>query len=146
MRKQQPCAVIAIPFYAPLGRTIPSDCAPFKKVSIVPTVRSMDILYESVFGMLIRKEINSVEMPPRPTHRKKKRSLRMRSSLRKSNHRKSSSLRKRSSLRKSNYRTRRVRFAGGMVGTKWIDTPMGPMNQAAFERHQEYREQNPEPY
>jgi len=104
----------------------------------------MDILYESVFGMLIRKEINSVEMPPRPTHRKKKRSLR-KSSLRKSTHRKSN-YRTRSHRKRSSHRTRRVRFAGGMVGTKWIDTPMGPMNQAAFERHQEYREQNPEPY
>ena len=36
-------------------------------------------------------------------------------------------------------RTRRVRFLGGMVGPKWVDTPLGPMTEKAKENYNEKR-------
>jgi hypothetical protein len=36
-------------------------------------------------------------------------------------------------------RTRRVRFLGGMVGPKWVDTPLGPMTESAKKHYDEQR-------
>ncbi len=49
-------------------------------------------------------------------------------------------------LRKSkrHNRTRRVRFAGGVVGPKWIDTPHGPMTENEYDKYQ--KRLSPEAY
>ena len=51
-------------------------------------------------------------------------------------------------LRKSKRRnrTRRVRFAGGVVGPKWFITPRGSIRESDYKQHQEYQDQNPEAY
>ena len=51
------------------------------------------------------------------------------------------SRRHKSILRKSKRRnrTRRVRFVGGMVGPKWVDTPLGPMTEKAKENYDNKR-------
>jgi hypothetical protein len=67
-----------------------------------------------------KKETYSVDMPLRS-----KRSKRSHKSI----------LRK----GKRRNRTRRVRFLGGMVGTKWFDTPLGPMTESAKRRYDEQR-------
>ena len=36
-------------------------------------------------------------------------------------------------------RTRRVRFLGGMVGTQWFDTPLGPMTKSDKQHYDEQR-------
>jgi hypothetical protein len=41
--------------------------------------------------------------------------------------------------RKRRNRTRRVRFLGGMVGTQWFDTPLGPMTKNAKQHYDEQR-------
>jgi len=63
-----------------------------------------------------KKEAHTVDMPLRT-----KKSRRHKSILRKS---------------KRRNRTRRVRFAGGMVGPIWIDTPLGPMTKKAQQQYQ----------
>lgn len=65
-----------------------------------------------------KKEIHPVDMPLR------KKSRRHKSILRKS---------------KRRNRTRRVRFVGGMVGPKWVDTPLGPMTEKAKENYDNKR-------
>jgi hypothetical protein len=73
-----------------------------------------------------KKEAHTVDMPLRT-----KKSRRHKSILRKS---------------KRRNRTRRVRFAGGVVGTRWFITSKGSIPQSDYEQHQEYQDQNPEAY
>ena len=60
--------------------------------------------------------------------------------------RKTHTKRHKSILRKSRRRnrTRRVRFAGGMVGPKWMDTPFGPMTKNEYDQYQ--KRLSPEAY
>jgi len=43
-------------------------------------------------------------------------------------------------------RGHRVRFVGGMVGTRWFVTSKGSIPESDYEQHQEYQYQNPEAY
>ena len=76
-----------------------------------------------------KKETYSVDMPLRSKSRRNKRSTKQsyKSILRKGKRRN----------RTHRNRTRRVRFLGGMVGTKWFDTPLGPMNNKDYTRYQQ---------
>jgi len=75
----------------------------------------------------LEKETYSVDMP-----------LRSKTTRSKSNRR---TKRYKSILRKGkrHNRTRRVRFLGGMVGTQWFDTPLGPMTKSDKQHYDEQR-------